>query len=792
MTVTALTRALDTSRALSRSSYADALRLKGAGLLSSFVPADGLSSLGGFRDQAVARGNFAAFRGWLYAAVNAIASEGAGQPAMVGRVAGKGKKKPGGRKAFNPRIPRVVRSKAAGEEVEVLLASPLNDLLERPNPIQGRWQFTYSFLANLCLTGWSYIVRGKGEDDETEMWSIPTTWITPDHEEGPFSRFFIQNPRNPSVQREELPADAVGFAHLPNPADPLSAIAPASAQAAAIRIDDHIQTSQSKFFENGIFPAAIVKIGTDPHPDVPAGIAPRLSAAQRRQVVTAIRKVMGGVANYGNPAIVDGLIGGIERLSATQNEMGWDKSEDKVRGRILSAFAVHPFILGHELVGSEAQARIIKERFYKRVNTYLSMLGQVVTALLAEDGTLVWWEELEAIDPATYWSNINQARNRDDISQNEMRALLNMPPDEDDAGATINPQAVGAIAGLLAHVGNQVVLPEQAAAVLVGMGIPEDMAEEIAGVGREFPEPEPAVPPGGPQAAPGTQPAAAGESKPKPAEEALDDAVKALDAAVAGLREGADVVAARIVEKASWESLPRVPAGSPEGGQWESGGAGGGGSGAESRTAARRLNPLKLPKEKPAPVEFAGRKEKPKPPDLKSEKVMAKLTDSEQAAIRKYTTNNGYKGFNKALRTCPEEQDCLSDAQKTQKAEIDSAFARAGTLEAPATLYRGVKMPLDKMNALVAHLQKSEGEEIAFDGITSLSANVDTAGAYSGGNGVIFRVSAKTGLPVESISKYPGEREVLHNHGTRYKVGKVTREAYDLVGPRIIIELKEI
>jgi hypothetical protein len=89
---------------------------------------------------------------------------------------------------------------------------------------------------------------------------------------------------------------------------------------------------------------------------------------------------MGGVANYGEPAIVDGMIESVTRLSATQNEMGWEKSEDKIRTRILSAFGVHPYILGEPVgVGGYAQVVNIEKRFYKRVNTFLDMLSTVVT-----------------------------------------------------------------------------------------------------------------------------------------------------------------------------------------------------------------------------------------------------------------------------------------------------------------------------------------------------------------------------------------------------------------------------
>ena len=65
--------------------------------------------------------------------------------------------------------------------MEVLEDHPLLDVLERPNPIQYRWQFVYSFVANLNLTGRAYVVRDEGEDGRTEFYCPPTTWVKPNH-----------------------------------------------------------------------------------------------------------------------------------------------------------------------------------------------------------------------------------------------------------------------------------------------------------------------------------------------------------------------------------------------------------------------------------------------------------------------------------------------------------------------------------------------------------------------------------------------------------------------------------
>lgn len=481
-------KAISRSNAVANTALAG-MKAKGSGG-GILAPSQGMGQVIGFQQQGANRERYNLFRGWLYAAINALASEAAGQPVHVGRMTGvpakENRDNPGKRKGqfhIERKMTRRAREKAAKNELEVLENHPFIAQLEKPNEVQSKWQFVYSFVANLCLTGWSYVVS-----DGDEYYCVPTTWVTPVHDKGPFSSILLQNPNDPAAEPKPFERGKFGFAHLPNPANPLSATAPATAQITAIRIDDHIQASQEQFFENGIFPSVIVTMGKDPHPDVPGGARPRLTATQRRQVHAAIAKVMGGVQNYGTPAIVDGLIESIERLSATQNEMGWEKSEEKVRARILSAFGVHPYILGENVsVGGYAQVANIEKRFYKRVNTYLDMLGELMTNFAApgkdSQKLLVWWEECEAIDPGVYWANINAARGRNDISQTEYRALLGMPPDEDGVEAQIDVATAGVVVQILTAVGTGAVSPAQAVAAFTGLGISEDLAEELAGDG---------------------------------------------------------------------------------------------------------------------------------------------------------------------------------------------------------------------------------------------------------------------------------------------------------------------
>lgn len=253
----AVSNALIRSRALRTSAYYHGAQLKASGNLGGLLdiaPSAGLNQLGQFRDDAANRQRYSLFRGHVHAAINAICMEASGQSVKVGRVQKKKELKK--RKDLTNRMTRAAREKAANEELEVLEGHELQKSLENPNPIQTKADFVYSFIANLCLTGWSYIVGDKKKEGGYEFYCIPTTWVKPDHSKGAFAEIRVVNPKNPTAQQDGEPLDRTkfAFARLPNPADPMAALAPAHAQMMAIRIDDHIQTSQDRFFDNALLP----------------------------------------------------------------------------------------------------------------------------------------------------------------------------------------------------------------------------------------------------------------------------------------------------------------------------------------------------------------------------------------------------------------------------------------------------------------------------------------------------------------------------------------------------------
>ncbi len=551
----ALTKSLRHSEAVSNTAHLNAIQLKAAGMLD--LTDSPMGGLGGWTNTARYKERYALFRGVVYAAINAIAQEAAGQPVNISRITGSAKKEKsrvGTKHMTNKMLPAAL-AKAIDADMEVIKNHEFLDVLEVPNPIQNRYQLAYSFVANLLLTGWGYIVGGQTDDDGFELYSLPTTWIRPDHSKGPFTQFRIVNPKKPDAGNDSklLGRENVAFAHLPNPSDPLSALAPAASQMQAIRVDDHIWTSRERFFNNGVFPSVIVTVGKDPHPGQPPAAAtrPRLTAPQRRQVNSVIRKTMSGVHNYGNPAIVDGFIESIIPLSMTQTEMGWEKSEKMTKQAILTAFCVHPYILGEAVGGfGSDQVKNIEKRFYAKVNIYLDMLGQVMTNFVAtadsDDKLVVWWEKKEAVDENQRASNLHKLRINDDITQDEIRAEFGFAPDEDRNQSVLGKSAPQ-VMKTLELLGAGTITPKQSKATLTSMGLPDDKAEEMSKPPeKEEPPAEPAIP--DEQGAFPGLPAPAG-GKPPTEEEAAQQAAQALEGAVGYLRLSPKRLAHQIVDE---------------------------------------------------------------------------------------------------------------------------------------------------------------------------------------------------------------------------------------------------
>lgn len=92
-------------------------------------------------------------------------------------------------------------------------------------------------------------------------------------------------------------------------------------------------------------------------------------------------------------------------------------------------------------------------------------------------------------------------------------------------------------------------------------------------------------------------------------------------------------------------------------------------------------------------------------------------------------------------------------------------------------IYRGMKVNDD----FIDNLEKSVGSDIVFSpkSPTSFSSHPEIARGFANsggkGNAVVFEMKNKRGSSIAHNSMVPGEQEVLHKSGEKYKIKKVTR-----------------
>lgn len=495
------------------------------------------------------RGRYANFRGWVHTCIAAIARRFAAQSVRAGRYNGEenaGKSaltlaKGGWRAralAKSHPVSDLKQERLAAQrlaergqvtplwalckslgfvqpsEVEVLPSHPVLQDLAKPNRVQGHFEFWFSWVANLYLTGESYIV---GENDGTEpdgtprviFWSIPTHWVIPDHDGGLFTGYKIRV--NDYDQPEPVPVESVARAYFPNPADLKGSLSPVLANILAVETDQDLQQSQRDTYSRGIIPNVLITVGKMRKRDgQDTGQRPRLSGGQRRQVVNVVNRLWKNTTANGDPGIIDGFIEKIERLSNSPQEMDWINSGEILKSRIFQAFGVNPYIVGEVTGVNKAQAVVAERAFCDGVvNPLLSnasrMLTDFVPAFYAEEGQernelelgdlLVWFDASEPGDEELELKRWDSAAAKGFVSESEFRAgVLGLPVGEDGDGTLTalarSAQGAAALAKLASDVqAHNLPLEAGKALARVLYGVPESILDEV------FPEPPEKQPP---------------------------------------------------------------------------------------------------------------------------------------------------------------------------------------------------------------------------------------------------------------------------------------------------------
>jgi phage portal protein BeeE len=405
------------------------------------------------------------FTGWAYTAINAIAKRAARQsPRMAKSEATLDKAatfvksyehkshvltKHQQLSIFNKRFtPPHIKSRADNTNVVMIDRHPLLDAINHPNDLMTKWSLFYVTIASLELTGRAYWWFYKSKDkaagtQELYIWPIPSNWVTPiSSPDRVHSSYKILPPG--SATSFEIPSEQMVPFHLPDPANPTQSISPLRTQMNAVELDGLIQTAQTVSMKQGVYPGVILTAGR--LPDMPGGMQgqrPVLTAAQRQDIVTAIRGAYQGVHNFNEPFIVDGLIEDVKPFTHRPVEMAFNESGANVKSRIFGAFGLNPIVIGEIAGANRAQASVAEDNFISNVvNPLLEMIGEVITVWIGRNETLA---ELGSGQDVFMWIDPAEAHDADIqielwrlglrfrcVNRNEFRtAMLDLSPEDE-------------------------------------------------------------------------------------------------------------------------------------------------------------------------------------------------------------------------------------------------------------------------------------------------------------------------------------------------------------------------
>ena len=166
------------------------------------------------------------------------------------------------------------------------------------------------------------------------------------------------------------------------------------------------------------------------------------------------------------------------------------------------------------------------------------------------------------------------------------------------------------------------------------------------------------------------------------------------------------------------------------------------------------------------------------------------LTIEEEAVLKFYTTNTGYKNLNSALR----EEIAMTDFYAAQKKLMEQALSKISN-----STYNGSQNLLYRIENLTETQISSIYIEGSFFNSKSFTSATYSEYAISYAirtrpHTVLIRIEGKNGKLIEDLSTLPSEKEILFKTQSEFKVTKVGYDYNpdDPMKPIKTIWLKEI
>ena len=355
------------------------------------------------------------FRGWVYASIRPIAQKIAGQTVKVGRKVSMGNR---------------AKSKVDYEEIE---SHSLTEKLCNPNSLMTGWALMFTTVATLELAGKQLWWFDGDELDDCDIYPIPPSWISKITGTSRREVFHVRPPRY-AGEPFPIPAKQAVYFSYPNPADPHGSWSPLQATGLAVKTDEALQRSQLVTFEEGFKPKHALIVGQEKDSSG-RSYRTKLTDPQRRQLVSALKKLYSGYMRNGEPLILDGMIEDVKKLSNNPDEMDFLDSGKTTKERITQIFGTNPVIMGQLEGANRASSFAAKEHFAEfTVNPKIELINQTLTTTLGpryakdNENLVVWMEPIVPADAEMELRKYELAARSSVVTVNEFRSWMELAP----------------------------------------------------------------------------------------------------------------------------------------------------------------------------------------------------------------------------------------------------------------------------------------------------------------------------------------------------------------------------
>ncbi len=368
-------------------------------------------------------------RRWVFSCVRLVAQKVAGQRICVARQTAAKNPDVMITKSLRDSLP--LRMKGMADHLEPLDSHPILDLLADPSSLGVAAGLMLSTTTSLELTGRSlWYLTEEEAGGRLSILPIPTSWI--EDVDRARTTWKIRLPG--ASQSLPIPGDRCVYFFYPSPDNPWGAQSTLAAIGSAVNSDHAIAEAQWKTFSQGQWPGLILTVGKMENPLGGEGMRPTLTDAQRRQLITTVKAATSGILNRNEPAIVDGMVEKIERLTFTPQELDFLESAKLPKEMILAAWHVSEILLGAVQNANRASAGAAAGIFYEnKINPLLELMSQTLTAWLgpmfAKPGEklVIWFEKAVADDEDMLLKKWTAALTRGAVDDDEFRVhVLNI------------------------------------------------------------------------------------------------------------------------------------------------------------------------------------------------------------------------------------------------------------------------------------------------------------------------------------------------------------------------------